>query len=137
MDSNLRTLVRQRAREACEYCLVPEAYDRLPFQWDHIIAEKHGGLSEAGNLAWSCYDCNIYKGPNIAGVDPLSGAIVQLFHPRQDTWQEHFIWHGAELQGMTSVGRATIVVLRINLDRRIAFRQALREEGLLNFDKQS
>ncbi|MDZ4655937.1 MAG: HNH endonuclease signature motif containing protein [Bythopirellula sp.] len=131
MDSNLRSLVRERANKICEYCLVPEAYDQLPFQTDHIIAEKHGGLTEPDNLAWSCYDCNIYKGPNIAGIDPDTGIVVQLFHPRQHQWSEHFQWREAELQGLTPIGKATIAVLRINLERRIAFRRELSDEGLM------
>ena len=133
MDSALRTLLRERANAVCEYCLLPEIYDRLPFQPDHIIAEKHGGLAEASNLAWSCYDCNIYKGPNIAGVDEETGGIVQLFHPRQDVWREHFVWQGVELHGLNPIGRATIAVLRINLPRRVELRYALQQEGLLIF----
>jgi len=131
MDNTLRESLRQRAGGVCEYCRVPEAYDRLPFQPDHIIAEKHGGRSQPDNLAWSCYDCNIYKGPNIAGLDPETGRIVPLFHPRSDVWNEHFEWRGAEVHGLTPIGRATVVVLRMNLERRLAFRQALREEGVL------
>ena len=70
MDKALREAVQQRCGGFCEYCLVPEKYDRLPFQPDHIIAEKHNGETIESNLAWSCYDCNIFKGPNVAGVDP-------------------------------------------------------------------
>jgi hypothetical protein len=132
MDSKLRSLVRVRASEACEYCLVPDKFDQLPFQLDHIIADKHGGPTESDNLAWSCYDCNIYKGPNIAGLDPVEGVVMQLFHPRQQSWQEHFEFRGAEIHGRTPVGRTTIIVLRINLPRRVSFRQMLYEEGLLN-----
>lgn len=131
MDSTLRRLVRERANGVCEYCFVPEAYDRLPFQPDHIIAEKHGGLSELSNLAWSSYDCNIYKGPNVAGIDPDTGIVVQLFHPRQHQWSEHFQWREAELYGLTPNGRVTIAVLRINLHRRVAFRRELSDEGLM------
>jgi hypothetical protein len=131
MDSKLRSTVQERAKRACEYCLVPEKYDRLPFQLDHIIAEKHNGLTEVSNLAWSCYDCNIYKGPNIAGVDSQTGQVVTLFHPRQQTWHDHFAWHDGEFLGLTPAGRATIAVLRMNLQRRVHFRRELHAEGLL------
>jgi hypothetical protein len=77
------------------------------------------------NLAWSCFDCNVYKGPNLAGVDPISGQIVRLFHPRQDTWEEHFRWRAHELVGKTPEGRATIDVLRINLVSRREHRRLL------------
>jgi len=69
MDRELRDFVRQRARDRCEYCRVPAAADVMPFQIDHIIARKHGGETVASNLALSCYNCNMHKGPNIAGID--------------------------------------------------------------------
>jgi hypothetical protein len=70
-----------------------------------------------------------HKGPNVAGIDPDTQALTQLFHPRQDDWSEHFIWNGPELTGKTVIGRVTIAVLAINLPHRIALRQALIEEG--------
>jgi len=36
------------------------------------------------NLALACLHCNQHKGPNIAGRNPETGEIVELFHPRQD-----------------------------------------------------
>lgn len=54
MDAELRQLVWQRASSRCEYCHVPADVALLPFQIDHIIAEKHGGLTVADNLALSC-----------------------------------------------------------------------------------
>jgi hypothetical protein len=53
----------------------------LPFQIDHIIAEKHGGQAVESNLALACAHCNRFKGPNIAGLDPESREIVRLFNP--------------------------------------------------------
>ena len=51
MDAALEDLVRRRARFRCEYCLLPEALVSTPFQFDHIIALSHGGLTTADNLA--------------------------------------------------------------------------------------
>lgn len=47
----LRRLVRQRARDCCQYCLIPESVTFAPHWIDHIIAEKHRGATEAENLA--------------------------------------------------------------------------------------
>ncbi len=69
MDDSLRELVKQRANQCCEYCRLPQEYDVLPFQIDHIVSLKHRGSSDEANLALSCYNCNAYKGPNIAGID--------------------------------------------------------------------
>jgi hypothetical protein len=109
---------------------MPQEYDELPFEIDHILARKHGGLTAAQNLALACFPCNNHKGPNIAGRDPRTGRIVRLFHPRRHQWPQHFQWDGPFLIGLTSIGRATISVLEINLPHRVALRQALIEENL-------
>ena len=57
MDATLQQLVWQRARRRCEYCHFPADIALLPFQIDHIIAEKHGGPTAAENLALSCERC--------------------------------------------------------------------------------
>lgn len=80
----LRDLVRRRANFCCEYCRLPESSDFPAHEIDHIIAEKHGGLTQAGNLALSCILCNKRKGSDLTSLDPLTGDIVLLFHPRRD-----------------------------------------------------
>ena len=84
----------------------------------------------AGNLALACFSCNNAKGPNIAGIDPVSKAIVRLFHPRLHKWSAHFRWDGPALNGRTPIGRTTIEVLEINLPRRLVLRRMLIEEGV-------
>ncbi len=101
----------------------------MPFEIDHIIAEKHRGPTAAENLAWACFSCNSYKGPNIAGIDPITSEITRLFHPRTDAWDTHFEWSGAWLRGVTAVGRATIAVLEINHPDAVAVRESFLDEG--------
>ena len=129
-----RDLVRQvlnRAGDRCEYCLTPCFALPLPFQIDHIIAEKHGGQTVESNLALACPHCNRFKGPNIAGIDPVSGEPARLFHPRIDIWEEHFNFEGARIAGATPIGRATIQVLAMNADDLLLIRIELRKEGYL------
>jgi hypothetical protein len=57
---------------------------------------------------------NKHKGPSIAGIDPISGQPVPLFHPRQQGWERHFAWDGLILLGRTRSARATIRLLAIN-----------------------
>lgn len=130
MDPALEDLVRRRARFRCEYCFLPEALVNTPFQFDHIIAQSHGGLTTADNLALACFHCNNFKGPNLAGVDQDSGQVVRLFHPRHDAHEEHFRWDGEQLTGQTAVGRATIHTLRLNHPLRLALRRSLLREGV-------
>jgi hypothetical protein len=130
MDEALRQYVWERAGDTCEYCRMPQHLDVLPFQIDHIIAVKHHGPTSAENLALCCYNDNIHKGPNLAGLDPETGQLTRLFHPRQDHWDEHFLWVGPELVGRTAVGRTTIDVLCINLPERLEHRRLLVAAGL-------
>lgn len=125
MDERLRQQIRNRAGNHCEYCQISRHADQLPFQVDHIIGEFHHGTTTLNNLAWSCFDCNVYKGTNLAGIDPLTQELMPLVHPRSDDWDEHFEWHGSILIGKTKRGRATIDVLRINLPSRVEHRRLL------------
>ncbi len=130
MKRALEQLVWRRGGGHCEYCLIPQNRDRLPFEIDQIIARRHGGLTQADNLCLVCFACNHHKGPNVAGVDPWTGRVVLLFHPRRHTWSRHFRWDGAVLVGLTPRGRATIAALKINLDYRVNFRLELIQEGI-------
>lgn len=130
MEQSLRKLVWSRASETCEYCCMPQAFDDLPFQIDHIIAEKHDGATIDDNLALACFYDNACKGSNIAGLDPDSGKLTALFHPRQNAWSEHFMWAGAVIVPRSPIGRTTIQVLRLNTEKRVALRQSLIDEGV-------
>jgi hypothetical protein len=134
MDPVLAKLVRERARGICEYCHIPEIYDRPAFELEHIVSRQHRGTTTAANLAWACFACNKRKGPNLSGIDELTGALVPLFHPRRHSWSRHFRWNGPLLVGRTPIGRATIAVLGINLPLRVRLREELIEEGLLPSD---
>ena len=130
MDEALERLIWERAGGRCEYCQLSELDLPLPLEIDHIVARQHGGRLIAGNLALACFACNHHKGPNLAGIDPLTKRLVRLFHPRRHSWQYHFRWEGPELVGRTAIGRATVVVLAINLPHRVELREALMEEGV-------
>jgi hypothetical protein len=131
IEVSLASLVRHRARHACEYCRLPEAESDLPFTIDHIIARQHGGASTESNLALACPCCNLHKGPNVAGIDPASGLLTPLFNPRQQTWSDHFLWEGVTIVPVSSVGRTTAVVLAINDPRQLAVRRAMLASGWL------
>ena len=130
MDKTLQEEVWRRANHACEYCRMPQSAHVSSFEIDHIVARKHHGKTVSENLALSCVRCNSHKGPNIAGIDPDTGAHVRLFHPQKDNWDEHFAWDGAILRGLTTIGRTTIDVLTINDPDYLALRESLIAEGL-------
>ncbi len=125
MDKALRSLVRRRAGEICEYCRLPQFSSRyVRFHIEHIIALQHGGASDAENLALACGYCNYHKGPNIAGLDPETNQLLRLFHPRSDSWDDHFAWDGTTV-GLTPIGRTTVELLGMNDWQRVELRENL------------
>ncbi len=130
MDAQLRQLVRERAQNRCEYCRWPAEFAQRPFTVDHVVPRKHGGHTELDNLAFACFRCNVHKGTNLTGIDPDTGKVERLFNPRQDGWEDHFQWVGAQLFSETPVGRVTIGVLGINDAPAATVRAALMAEGV-------
>lgn len=51
ISAELRQTVADRANHLCEYCLIAEADTFYGCEVDHIISLKHGGSSDADNLA--------------------------------------------------------------------------------------
>ena len=110
---------------------MPQAlYPTVPFPIDHIIAQQHGGPTKLHNLAHSCLHCNSHKGPNIAGIDPVSRKLSPLFRPRRQKWRRHFRYDGPVIVGLTRIGRTTISVLQINDPDAVALREALISAGV-------
>ncbi|MEH2125037.1 HNH endonuclease [Nostoc sp.] len=122
----LRRLVEERANYRCEYCQLPAGVAFFAHEIDHVIAQKHGGTTNADNLALTCWRCNRHKGTDLGSFDPETGAFSFLFNPRTQKWAEHFTFSELNLVGLTPMGRTTIRLLQINSDERLAERQRLR-----------
>ncbi len=129
IDDSTRRAVAERARGRCEYCLLSEEDSFHPHQIDHIISRKHGGDSDLSNLAFACMRCNLWKGSDIASLDPLTGDLVPLFNPRTQRWSDHFRINGPVIEPLTPIGRATARLLRLNLDQRVVERRLLQAAG--------
>jgi hypothetical protein len=129
VDAETIRLVRHRAADRCEYCQLHASAHPAPFQTDHVIARQHGGTDNLDNLALACIHCNRYKGPNIAGIDPETGVLTRLFHPRTDSWNLHFSWRGAEILPQSAIGRVTAVVLNMNDPEVLWMRENLAPEA--------
>jgi len=125
----LRHLVFERARQRCEYCLIHQDVSIYSHEVDHIVALKHGGQTQADDLAVACLPCNRSKGSDLTTFDPVSNALVPLFNPRRHTWSEHFILQDASIVGLTPIGRATVVLLKLNASTRLLHRRTLIAQG--------
>ena len=131
MHAALRRFVEERAGQRCEYCRLHHDFQPLsPFHVEHIIARQHGGTDSPENLALACHRCNLHKGPNLTGIDPQTGVLTRLFHPRQDRWMDHFQLRQAVITGRTSLGRTTALLLQMNTPDRIELRGSLLAAGL-------
>jgi HNH endonuclease len=126
----LRQAVVERAYGRCEYCLIHEDDRPEIHQVDHVIALKHGGQTIIQNLALACAVCNNNKGSDLATIDQTTEELIPLFNPRMQNWRDHFGFSGAELEGITVIGKATIRLLRMNDPDRVLLRQVLSEAGL-------
>lgn len=125
----LRRLVRERAALQCEYCLLAEDDAFLPHEPDHVVAQKHGGATEASNLALACFACNRYKGTDLASLDSETGSLTSLFNPRLDHWPTHFTIKGGMILPRTPSARVTVTLLRLNLPARVEVREELASLG--------
>jgi len=129
VSAELRRLVVARAEELCEYCLLAEADTGFGCAVDHIISEKHGGPTEADNLAYACVTCNQAKGSDIGSIHWETGTFVRFFNPRYDRWAEHFELRGNMLDSRTPIGAVTARILGFNRTERLQERQLLKNLG--------
>ena len=44
------------------------------------------------NLALACQGCNSHKATHVDAIDPVSGSVTPLYHPRRHVWHDHFEW---------------------------------------------
>ena len=118
IPETVRRQVYERARDCCEYCQTARRLIGMPLVIDHIIPLSRGGTNEFNNLAAACYRCNEYKGARTHGVDPATNELAPLFNPRIHIRRDHQHWinGGTYIIGITPIGRATVLTLRLNND---------------------
>ena len=130
MDAATRDAVRRRADNRCEYCQLHQQHSYTTHHIEHIVARQHDGSEGLENLALACAWCNLHKGPNLTGIDPISSEIVSLFNPRRDQWGEHFRFQDAHIEGISAIGRTTVRVLAMNDANRLELRSAFLSSDL-------
>jgi 5-methylcytosine-specific restriction endonuclease McrA len=117
--------VRQRAGHRCEYCQLDQDDSPLAaLHVEHAIPKAHGGGDDLDNLALACVDCNLHEGTNLTGLDPQTGLVTELFHPRKHFWKDQFHWRGIYVVGRTAIGRTTVRVLKMNSEDQLALRSS-------------
>jgi HNH endonuclease len=129
IPADLRRLVVARAEGICEYCLIAEEDTFYGCEADHAISEKHGGSTDAGNLAYACACCNHAKGSDVGSIHWETRSFVRFFNPRTDAWADHFGLTGSRIEGLTPIGVVTAQILGFNSAERLLERKALQETG--------
>jgi 5-methylcytosine-specific restriction endonuclease McrA len=108
--------IHEHANYYCEYC---RTFRSIIGQAMHVEHIEPNGNNEIDNLCLSCAICNLSKAKATNALDPETDKIVPLFNPRKQTWSEHFVWvdGGLRIKGLTPTGRATVLRLKMNIDR--------------------
>lgn len=129
IPADLRRLVVARAEDLCEYCLIAEEDMFYGGETDHIISEKHGGSTDADNLAYACVFCNQGKGSDVGSIHWETKGFVRFFNPRTDAWADHFELVGSRVEGLTPIGVVTARILAFNGGERVLERKTLQDMG--------
>lgn len=131
VSARLRRQVERLDRERCAYCQTLRIVSGAQMHIEHIHPLSKEGTTTVGNLCLACAWCNSYKGAQTHATDPVTGEIAPLFHPRLQTWSQHFQWdeEGVRIQGITPVGRATVAALQMNNEFIIPSRRLWRTAG--------
>jgi hypothetical protein len=129
VPAELRRLVALRAEGRCEYCLIHEDDSFYGCEVDHIISEKHGGLTIPENLAYCCLFCNRCKGSDLGSLTRATGRLVRFFNPRIDGWSDHFALDGVTISPITAIGEVTERVFKFNEVERLMERKELDAVG--------
>jgi len=108
--------ITARSGARCEYCQCPSDYSAQPFVCEHITPIAKGGQTDLSNICFACGGCNGHKYTKTEALDPVSKRVVPLYHPRIHQWSEHFSWSDDYLHviGLTPMGRATVIALKLN-----------------------
>jgi hypothetical protein len=113
-----------RAEERCEYCKMHQSLQGATFHVEHILPSSAGGSDDDTNLCLACPSCNLHKSNRTSAIDPETDSRVELFHPRQENWHDHFEWVGFSVRSLSAIGRATVTALDMNAPRRVRIREA-------------
>ena len=145
-DASVRQIAAARARDACEYCLLPTLGEFhieqiIPrVRWDLYVRGEVPGLppldgrrgpDHLDNFAWACPFCNEAKGQQV--TRRVGGRVTRLFDPRHDHWDEHFAFTDLFLfiAGGPGIGDATVRALRFN-DARPRARLSARHKQIMS-----
>lgn len=124
--ADLRQLVRQRARFACEFCGVTETSTGGQLTLDHFRPKSKGGSDALSNLIYCCVRCNQYK----QNYWPCEESALTIWNPSTEPANIHFFEsENGTLLPRTKTGEFTIKRLRLNRPSLVAYRDKVRKQA--------
>jgi len=102
----------------------------LLFRTDYIGLQQHRSDNSLDNLAMACFGSDAYKVPNLSSIEPVTNRLVALFHPRKQSWSDHFQQIEWDIEGLTPVGRATIRLINIERQSPRSITVTCKENGI-------
>jgi hypothetical protein len=107
--------VFERDKGCCQYCRLVQIGQAAVFHINHIVPRSHGGTTVESNLVLECPWCSLHKSNKLTGIDATGGELVRLFHPLEQSWNDHLqIDPSGFCDGRTAVGRVTVAELKMN-----------------------
>ena len=130
LSVKLRGRVRATFEDCCAYCKTAEALTVATFEIEHIIPISLDGPSDFDNLCLACPACNRFKSNRTHGALP-DGGTVELFHPKNDNWADHFDWSvdGTVIVALTNRAAVTVNLLRMNRPQVVDIRSLWVDAG--------
>lgn len=125
VPSALQQRIRGQFGDCCAYCRTAELLTATTFEFEHIVPLSAGGQTVMNNLCLACPTCNRCKAARQTSQDPQTNKIVPLFHPQQQSWDDHFAWSpdSTIILANTSIGRATCTAMKMNRPQIIRVRK--------------
>lgn len=123
----LKRQVRKKFGDRCAYCQSSEALMAVTFEFEHVTPLSSGGKTAFENLCLARPTCNRRKASRQSGIDEATKERVDLFHPQNDVWRDHFRWNetATEMVALTPTGKITIDLLQMNRHQIIFARELL------------
>jgi hypothetical protein len=78
-----------------------------------------------GSSPYCCVFCNRFKGSDIGSIIWEKKDFVRFYHPRWDSWNEHFKLNNCLIEPLTNIGAVTARILGFNEKERLLERQLL------------
>lgn len=116
IPDDVRQKIIEKYNNRCAYCLVAQQYSMQRLEVDHIVPTAKDGTDDESNLCACCRTCNGHKYEKTEAIDPETDKLVPLYNPSSQSWDDHFRWSddAAFVEGITAIGRATVVALKLN-----------------------